>query len=97
MKEFETWMELNTDLSNKSIKNYLQGMKTVEENLVSKNMLQLGLSELDSLKELEELKIQYFSIVEFKEREILEAMGCILLHLINSLLTKTIGQHLRYL
>ena len=69
MKEFETWMELNTDLSNKSIKNYLQGMKTVEENLVSKNMLQLGLSELDSLKELEELKIQYFSIVEFKERD----------------------------
>ena len=57
MKEFETWMELNTDLSNKSIKNYLQGMKTVEENLVSKNMLQLGLSELDSLKVLEELKI----------------------------------------
>tara|TARA_B100001142_G_scaffold166165_1_gene166104 strand:- start:431 stop:673 length:243 start_codon:yes stop_codon:yes gene_type:complete len=69
MREFETWMELNTDLSNKSIKNYLQGMKTAEENLVSKNMLQLGLSELDSLKELEELKIQYFSIVEFKERD----------------------------
>ena len=69
MREFETWMELNTDLSNKSIKNYLQGMKTAEENLVSKNMLQLGLSELDSLKELEELQIQYFSIVEFKERD----------------------------
>jgi hypothetical protein len=46
MKEFESWMELNTDLSNKSIKNYLQGMKTVEENLVSKNMLQLGLVNL---------------------------------------------------
>ena len=41
VKDFETWMELNTDLSNKSIKNYFQAMKTVEENLVSKNMLQL--------------------------------------------------------
>lgn len=29
-------------------------------------MLQLGLSELDGLKELEELKIQYFAIAEFK-------------------------------
>ena len=70
MKEFETWMELNTELSSKSIKNYLTGMKTVEENLVSKNMLQLGLSEVDTLKELEELKIQYFEIDEFKEKDI---------------------------
>ncbi len=70
MKEFETWMELNTELSNKSIKNYLQGMKTVEENLVSNNMLQLGLSEIDTLKELEELKIRYFEIAEFKEKDI---------------------------
>ena len=70
MKEFETWMELNTDLSIKSIKNYLQGMKTVEEELISKNMLQLGLRELDDIKELEELKIQYFAISEFKERDV---------------------------
>jgi len=70
VKEFETWMELNTDLSSKSIKNYLQGMKTVEDDLVLKNMLQLGLSELDNLKELEELKIQYFTVPEFKEKDI---------------------------
>jgi len=70
MKEFETWMELNTDLSSKSIKNYLQGMKTVEDDLVLKNMLQLGLSELNNLKELEELKIQYFAIPEIKEKDV---------------------------
>ncbi len=52
-------MELNTDLSTKTIKNYLYGMKTVEKDLVSKNMLQLGLKELNNIKELEELKLQY--------------------------------------
>jgi hypothetical protein len=43
MKEFETWMELNTDLSTKSIKKYLQAMKTIDEELMLKNMVQLGL------------------------------------------------------
>ena len=70
MKEFETWMELNTDLSTKSIKKYLQTMKTIDEELMLKNMVQLGLRELHSIKELEELKIQYFEIPEFKDKDL---------------------------
>ena len=70
MKEFETWMELNTDLSTKSIKKYIQAMKTIDEELMLKNMVQLGLGELRSIKELEELKIQYFEIPEFKDKDL---------------------------
>ena len=70
MKEFETCMELNTDLSTKSIKKYLQAIKTIDEELMLKNMVQLGLGELRSIKELEELKIQYFEIPEFKDKDL---------------------------
>lgn len=70
MNEFVQWMELNTDLSTKSIKNYLQGIKTIDEELISKNMVQLGLKEVKTVKELEQLKIQYFDIPEFKDRDI---------------------------
>ena len=70
MNEFVQWMELSTDLSTKSIKNYLQGIKTIDEELISKNMVQLGLKEIKTVKELEQLKIQYFDITEFKERDV---------------------------
>ena len=30
VNEFEQWMELNTDLSTKSIKNYLRAIKTID-------------------------------------------------------------------
>lgn len=70
MNEFVQWMELNTDLSTKSIKNYLQGIKTIDEELISKNMVQLGLKEVKTVKELEQLKIQYFDIPEFKDRDV---------------------------
>ena len=70
MNEFEQWMELNTDLSTKSIKNYLQGIKTIEEELIAKNMVQLGLKEIKTVKELEQLKIEYFDISEFKDRDV---------------------------
>ena len=70
MNEFVQWMELNTDLSTKSIKNYLQGIKTIDEELISKNMVQLGLKEIKTVKELEQLKIQYFDIPEFKDRDV---------------------------
>lgn len=65
--DFREWMELATDLSEKTIKNYIGAMEKISADLSSTNQNAIDISEIASVEELEEQKKQYFSIPENKE------------------------------
>tara|TARA_X000001388_G_scaffold61602_1_gene47201 strand:+ start:623 stop:895 length:273 start_codon:yes stop_codon:yes gene_type:complete len=70
MEHFKKWLTDNTTLSKKSISNYVNAMETIRLNLVWENMLNLSLDEIKQVEQLEQLKIEYFSIKKYKDRDI---------------------------
>ena len=67
MIEFKKWMELSTDLSEKSMKNYAGGVKKIEADLLELDLTNQNLFEITSPDDLTHLKDQYFQILENKE------------------------------
>lgn len=67
MIEFKKWMELSTDLSEKSMKNYAGGVKKIEADLLELDLTNQNLFEITSPDDLTHLKNQYFQISENKE------------------------------
>ena len=66
-ENFVKWMELATDLSEKSIKNYLGGISKIDKDLLETSTSRKSLEAISSINELENLKIKYFSDRENKE------------------------------
>jgi hypothetical protein len=64
---FLKWLELNTDLSEKSTKNYVGAIKKISGDLNQLNLIQSPLEYLTSVNKLQKLKEQYFNIPEHKE------------------------------
>ena len=62
MIEFQKWMELSTDLSEKSMKNYAGGVKKIEADLLELDLTNQNLFEITSPDDLTHLKDQYFQI-----------------------------------
>ena len=60
-ENFVKWMELATDLSEKSIKNYLGGISKIDKDLLETSASRKSLEAISSINELENLKIRYFS------------------------------------
>ena len=61
-REFEKWLELNTDLAEKTIKNYVSAIKKVSNDLVDSELTHLSLGEVTDTEELRTIKDRYFSI-----------------------------------
>ena len=66
-ENFKKWLELNTDISEKSIKSYLGVLKKVSDYLVHSGIIKLSLDEIKEIDELKKIKDNYFSISENKE------------------------------
>ena len=66
-ENFEKWMELATDLSEKSIKNYLGGISKINKDLLETSDSPKSIEAISSINDLENLKIKYFSDKENKE------------------------------
>ena len=58
---FEKWLELATPLAEKTIKNYVWAISTINSYLAEKNIVQSSLDEIDSAVELEEIKKDYLA------------------------------------
>ena len=67
MIEFKKWMELSTDLSEKSMKNYAGGVKKIGADLLELGLTNQNLFEITSPDDLTHLKNQYFQISENKK------------------------------
>ncbi|SVB25236.1 uncharacterized protein METZ01_LOCUS178090 [marine metagenome] len=66
---FQKWLELTTDLAEKTIKNYLGAISKIDSNLAEQNIVQMSLEELDSVESLEQIKKDYFSNPENKKMD----------------------------
>jgi hypothetical protein len=64
---FRKWLELNTDISEKSIKNYVGGMNKVSDDLIDSGIIKTSLGEIKDLDKLKTIKEGYFLIPENKE------------------------------
>lgn len=64
---FRKWLELNTDISEKSIKSYVGGMNKVSVDLVDLGIIQVTLDEINDIDKLKKIKENYFSIPKNKE------------------------------
>ena len=59
--EFKRWMELNTDLSEKSMKNYGGGVRKIAKDLIEQDLTHQNLFEITSADDLKKLQDNYFS------------------------------------
>ena len=64
---FEKWLELATDLAEKSIKNYVGVISKINSQLVESHIVQISLEEIKSAEELELIKKDFFTIPENKK------------------------------
>mgnify|MGYP001186972457 FL=1 len=64
---FEKWLELATDLADKTIKSYIGALKKINFDLAEQNIIQMSLEEINSGEELEKIKIDYFLVPENKD------------------------------
>ena len=64
---FQKWLELNTDLSEKSVKNYVGVISKIDSYFKKQNSNHLPLEEINSSEQLEKLKLDFFSNNENKE------------------------------
>ena len=67
--EFKKWMELNTDLSEKSMKNYGGGVRKIAKDLIEQDLTHQNLFEITSADDLKKLQDKYFRISENKETD----------------------------
>jgi len=61
---FQKWMELNTDLAEKSVKSYVGVISKIDTYFENQNLNQPPLEEINSSEQLEKLKLEYFSVTE---------------------------------
>ena len=66
---FSKWLELATDLAEKTIKNYTRAIKKISFDLSKDNIVQTSLEEISNEEELESVKRDYFLIPENKEMD----------------------------
>ena len=64
---FRKWLELNTDISEKSIKSYVGGMNKISDELIKLKTIQNSLDEIKDIDQLKMTKEKYFSIPKNKE------------------------------
>ena len=64
---FRKWLELNTDISEKSIKSYVGGMNKISDELIKLKTIQNSLDEIKDIDQLKMTKEEYFSIPKNKE------------------------------
>ncbi len=79
---FSKWLELATDLAEKSIKNYVGAIQKISFDLSQNNIVHTSLEEISTEEELERIKRDYFLIPENKEMDE-KGKGCIPQHLTN--------------
>ena len=65
--QFEKWLDLSTDLAEKTIKNYLGAISKISNDLVSKKVLEENLDEINSIDNLEIIMEEYFADPDIKE------------------------------
>ena len=58
-QNFLKWLELNTDLSEKSINNYVRGVERITKDLCKLKVIQKSLEEIKRGKELRAIIIKY--------------------------------------
>ena len=66
---FAKWLELATDLAEKTIKNYIRAIKKISFDLSEKNIVQMSLEEITTEEDLENIKRDYFLDPEKKEMD----------------------------
>ena len=66
---FAKWLELATDLAEKTIKNYTRAIKKISFDLSEKNIVQMSLEEITTEEDLENIKRDYFLDPEKKEMD----------------------------
>ena len=66
---FAKWLELATDLAEKTIKNYTRAIKKISFDLSEKNIVQMSLDEITTEEDLENIKRDYFLDPEKKEMD----------------------------
>jgi len=66
---FSKWLELATDLAEKSIKNYVGAIQKISFDLSQNNIVHTSLEEISTEEELERIKRDYFLIPENKEMD----------------------------
>ena len=59
-QNFLKWLELNTDLSEKSINNYVRGIERVTKDLCKLEIIQKSLEEIKGGKELRSIMNNYY-------------------------------------
>ena len=64
---FRKWLELNTDISEKSIRGYVGGMNKISDELIESKTIKVSLSEIKDIDKLKMMKEDYFSIPKNKE------------------------------
>ena len=53
--EFKRWMELNTDLSEKSMKNYSGGVRKIAKDLIERDLTHQNLFEITSADDFKKI------------------------------------------
>lgn len=76
-EEFESWLELSTDLSEKSIRSYIAAMQQISTDLTESNALSGSLEEIRDLKSLRAIRDNYFA--EAQDSETLLTEGSVAL------------------
>jgi hypothetical protein len=64
---FEKWLELATDLAEKTIKNYVGAIRKISLDLFEHGVVSTSLEEIDTQDELEKIKTNYFLNPKSKE------------------------------
>ena len=67
---FTKWMNEETNLSDKSVKNYTQAVRKISNDLVRMGLTKSTLEEILESEDLNHLKKSYFEIPEFKESDL---------------------------
>lgn len=68
--EFINWLEVKTNVSTVTAKKYAGAVNTVSKGLSKYKLLEGSLFNINEPTEIESLKIKYFSIPEFEEKDI---------------------------
>ncbi len=68
--KFASWMRDETNLSEKTIKNYSQAVRKISNDLVKLNMAYSSLEDISENADLHQLKKDYFAIEKFKQLDV---------------------------
>lgn len=66
---FIKWLEENTALANSSILKYAGAINTISKELAKKGIIDRHLYEISDSVGAERVKVQYFSVQQFKDKD----------------------------